>query len=107
MTTRTRLEAPAGRAEIERAIPHRAPFLFVDTVDAADDAGLDATWTVPADADWFRGHYPGDPVLPGVLVCEHALQCGALLVSRALAGFSAEDGAPVVAKLELARFRRP
>ncbi|QDU66723.1 3-hydroxyacyl-ACP dehydratase FabZ family protein [Engelhardtia mirabilis] len=106
MTQSTRLEAPADRAAIEAAIPHREPFLLVDEVLEAQDERIVTRWTVPADADWFRGHYPGQPVTPGVLLCEHALQSGALLVSRALAGFDAGDGVPVVTKLEGARFRR-
>lgn len=106
MSSTTRLEAPADRTAICAAIPHREPFLLVDEVLAADDGQIVTRWTVPADADWFRGHYPGQPVTPGVLLVEHALQSGALLVSRALAGFDAADGVPVVTKLEGARFRQ-
>ena len=54
-----------NRAEIEAAIPHRDPFLFLDTIVEHMDDGLTASWRVPADADWFRGHYPGQPVTPG------------------------------------------
>ncbi|MHC4264218.1 MAG: 3-hydroxyacyl-ACP dehydratase FabZ family protein [Planctomycetota bacterium] len=106
MNQTTRLEAPADRTAIEAAIPHRPPFLFVDEVTAVDDAAISTRWTIPADASWFEGHYPSQPVMPGVLLCEHALQSGALFVSRALAGFSDSDGVPVVTKLENARFRR-
>jgi 3-hydroxyacyl-[acyl-carrier-protein] dehydratase len=106
VSTPRRLEAPAGREQIEAAIPHRAPFLLVDQVTAIDERSIRTTWTVPADADWVRGHYPGEPVTPGVLLCEHALQSGALLVSHALAGFRAADGVPVVTRLNQAKFRR-
>jgi 3-hydroxyacyl-[acyl-carrier-protein] dehydratase len=109
MTTESgakRLEAPAGRAEIEAAIPHRDPFLLVSEVLEVDEHSIVTRWTVPADADWTRGHYPGQPITPGVLLCEHAVQSGALLVSRNLAGFDAADGVPVLTKLQDARFRQ-
>jgi 3-hydroxyacyl-[acyl-carrier-protein] dehydratase len=96
------------RAAIEAAIPHRDPFLFVDRVVSRSDDELVAEWRVPEDADWFRGHDPGRPVLPGVLLCEHVLQCAALLVAGVLGALGAGPGAgvPVVTKLESARFRR-
>jgi len=96
----------AERAAIEAAIPHRAPFLLVDRVAAREASWIETEWRVPSAADWCTGHYPGQPILPGVLLCEHALQSGALLVSHALGGFAREAGAPVVVRLEDARFRR-
>lgn len=95
-----------NRAAIEDAIPHREPFLFLDAVTEAADESLTATWRVPEDAPWFKGHFPGRPILPGVLISEHVFQAAAVLISRALKGFSAEDGVPVLTKIEAARFRR-
>lgn len=97
---------PWGRARIEALIPHRDPFLFVDEVVACDEAKLAASWRIPADADWFRGHYPGQPVQPGVLICEHAFQVAALLIAAQSDGIDARDGVPVLTKIERARFRR-
>jgi 3-hydroxyacyl-[acyl-carrier-protein] dehydratase len=94
------------RVQVEALLPHRDPFLFVDAFRRAEDGSVVASWTVPMDADWFRGHYPGAPVLPGVLVVEHALQAAALLIASERAGFRAEDGVPVVTRLTDVRFRR-
>lgn len=99
-----------ARAEIEALIPHREPFLFVDELlerEVGPEGGrLSAAWTVPPEAEFFRGHYPGRPVTPGAILCEHAFQVGALYVSLALGGFSARDGVPVLARIRESRFKR-
>ncbi|MFT5290530.1 MAG: 3-hydroxyacyl-[acyl-carrier-protein] dehydratase [Planctomycetota bacterium] len=94
-----------NRAAIEAAIPHRDPFLFLDAVVEADENSLCAIWRTPVDADWVRGHFPGSPVVPGVLVSEHVFQACAVLISRNIKGFSSADGIPVLTKIEQARFR--
>ena len=95
-----------SRAAIEAAIPHRPPFLFVDAVVEESDEGLVASWRVPPDAEWFKGHYPGQPVTPGALISEHVFQCAAVWISHQLQGFDAGDGVPVLTKIADARFRR-
>ena len=94
------------RAAIEAAIPHRDPFLFVTSVEDSGEDFLTSSWHVPADGAWFRGHYPGEPVLPGVLISEHCFQSAALLISQRLNGFDPADGIPVLTKIEGARFKR-
>ena len=95
-----------NRAEIEAAIPHRAPFLFLDRVVERSQDALVCEWTVPPDADWFRGHYPGKPVTPGALLSEHVFQAAALMISLTLGGLAKDEGVPVLTRIADARFRR-
>lgn len=103
----------SSRAAIEAAIPHREPFLFVDRVVEREEDGLTSEWTIPADADWFRGHYPGRPVMPGVLLLEHVFQSAALWIATSAqdraprsSDEALADGVPVLTKIEGSRFRR-
>jgi 3-hydroxyacyl-[acyl-carrier-protein] dehydratase len=97
--------ALGSRDAIEAAIPHRDPFLFVDAIVERSETRIVTEWTPRADAPFFRGHYPGRPIVPGVLICESAIQAGAILCSgdRAVA----DGSVPVLAKIADARFRRP
>lgn len=93
------------RETIEARLPHRAPFLFVDRILEEGPGWIRTEWDVPADLFAFAGHFPLDPVLPGVLIAEHVFQSAALAV---LAGEPAATtgGTPVLARIEEARFRR-
>jgi 3-hydroxyacyl-[acyl-carrier-protein] dehydratase len=90
-------------SEIETRLPHRAPFLFVDEVAEQTAERIVTRWRVPPDLDCFRGHYPGHPILPGVLLCEFAFQSAAILAGEP----EGADGIPVLARIEDARFKRP
>jgi 3-hydroxyacyl-[acyl-carrier-protein] dehydratase len=90
-------------------IPHRPPFLFVDEIVAESADGLTARRTWRADEDFYRGHYPGAPITPGVLLCEAVFQTGALFMARQAqaAGAKPGDGVPLLAKISDVRFRSP
>src|SRR5690606_18746301 len=90
-------------------IPHRPPFLFVDEIVSHDDAGLVAKRTWRAEEDFYKGHYPGAPITPGVLLCEAVFQtaaCFMALKARA-AGGKPGEGVPLIAKISDVRFRSP
>ena len=91
--------------EVKSAIPHREPFLFVDEIVECEGNRILCKKTFHADDYFFVGHYPGNPIVPGVLQCEAAMQAGAILLTRI---FDREDMVgrlPVVAKMEKVRFR--
>ena len=87
--------------------PHRPPFLFVDEIVSESPDGLIARRTLRADEEFYKGHYPGAPITPGVLLCEAVFQTGALYLARTMAGKGTSAGVPLMAKISDVRFRNP
>jgi 3-hydroxyacyl-[acyl-carrier-protein] dehydratase len=100
----------ASDSEIYRAIPHRPPFLWVDTIISFDEHTMLAEKFIGPDLDFFRGHYPGHPIVPGVLLCEAVFQTGALFMARLMAesGNGPDQGKklPVLTRIKGAKFKR-
>lgn len=61
-------------------IPQRDPFLFIDRVVEQGENHLHAQKQLTGSEDFFKGHFPGNPVMPGVLLCEACFQAGAILM---------------------------
>lgn len=96
---------------ITALIPHRPPFLWVDTIISYEDGAIVTEKTIPEDLDIFKGHYPDHPILPGVILCEALFQTGALLIARMVQDAQEKEttkvGIPVLSRIGGARFRRP
>jgi len=99
------LTLPIAREKIKEHLPHREPMLFLDKVVAITDMSIVVESDVRADADYFKGHIPNMPIMPGVLLVETAAQAGALLVSL-MHGLD-DDKFIAFSSVENAKFKRP
>ncbi|HZZ71596.1 MAG TPA: 3-hydroxyacyl-ACP dehydratase FabZ family protein [Pirellulales bacterium] len=91
-------------AEIKAAIPHRAPFLFVDEIVERSDDRIVCRKTFSGSEFFYAGHYPDFPLTPGVILCEAAMQAGAILLAQKLA--PAQNKVPVATRANNVRFKR-
>lgn len=105
--------APAGHTkstldivEIQAILPHRYPFLLIDRVIEIDpQKRIVAVKNVTANEPFFNGHFPGYPIMPGVLIIEAIAQAGAVLLLPETP--NRDDKLVVFTSIERARFRKP
>ena len=91
--------------EIMELLPHRYPFLLVDRITELDPGKrIVGIKNVTINEPFFQGHFPGHPVMPGVLIIESMAQVGGLLALKALGG---EKRLAYFAGIDNAKFKRP
>jgi 3-hydroxyacyl-[acyl-carrier-protein] dehydratase len=94
-------------AEIIRRIPHRYPFLMIDRAeDYLPHKSITGIKCVTVNEPYFVGHFPGNPVMPGVLIVEAIAQAGAVLMSKSLDA-DVSNKTVLFAALDNVRFRLP
>ena len=93
--------------DIQKLLPHRYPFLLVDRVVSIDPGKtLRAYKNVTVNEPFFEGHFPGHPVMPGVLVLEALAQASAILAYRST-GFDPSQKVTYLMAIDGAKFRKP
>lgn len=91
--------------EILTILPHRYPFLLVDRIlECDDETRIVGLKNLTMNEEFFQGHFPGQPVMPGVLQMEAMAQTAGILLNRMFGG---EGKVSYFAAIDNARFRRP
>lgn len=97
------------REEIKSYIPHRDPFLFVDRViEIEKGSRILAVRSFGTEEEFFKGHFPGNPIVPGVLIVEALAQAGGILIYASFTDELEAQGhtGAYLAGLENVRFRQ-
>ncbi|MFN3931568.1 MAG: 3-hydroxyacyl-ACP dehydratase FabZ [Brevundimonas sp.] len=107
MTDETDAGVKIDYAEIMRRLPHRYPFLLIDKAeDFVSGVSITGIKNVTHNEPFFPGHFPIDPVMPGVMIVEAMAQTGALMMSKTL-DVSVEGKIIMFMSIDGVRFRKP
>ena len=93
-----------NRQAILDAIPHRPPMLLVDEIVTWEESRIVCRKTFAADEPFTQGHYPGNPIVPEIVLCEAGMQAGAILLSRLATPAVGE--VPVATRLNDVKFKK-
>lgn len=91
-----------NREEIKKILPHREPMLLIDEAEKIDENTVRGSYTVQGNEWFLEGHFPGNPVVPGVILCEMMAQCCGVLLSEGVQGAT-----PYYTGLNQVKFRNP
>ena len=92
--------------KIQSIMPHRYPFLLVDRIVELEPAKrVVGIKNVTINEEFFQGHYPGHPIMPGVLIVESMAQVGGFLMLQSIE--NAEEKLPFFTGIDRAKFRKP
>ena len=92
-----------NREEIKKLLPHREPMLLIDELSLDETGAAHGLYRVRGDEWFLQGHFPGNPVVPGVMLCEILAQSCCVLLAEQMAG----DVTPMYTGLDHVRFRAP
>ena len=95
--------------EIVKWIPYRKPMLLLDEIIEMDSQRIVCQKAFQGDEFFFQGHYPDEPIVPGVMLCEAGMQAGAVLLASMLAEDSASgavSGVPVATRMNDVKFKK-
>ena len=100
------MEVPFGSDVIQKFIPHRYPFLLIDRVEILEPGrSITAVKSVSISDPILQGHFPGNPVFPGVLIVEALAQAACVLAG--MMGDDKQDREVLLAQIQDVRFKRP
>ena len=91
--------------EIMKVLPHRYPFLLVDRIVEIEPKRIVGLKNVTINEPFFQGHFPGHPIMPGVLIIEAMAQVGGILLMGQIEGFASK--VVYFMSLDNVKFRRP
>ena len=91
-----------NRDEIKEILPHREPMLLVDEVYLNEDGSATGYYQVRGDEFFLQGHFPGNPIVPGVIQCEMMAQSACIMFAEKMKD---KDVIPVYTGLDKVRFR--
>ena len=108
MNDTTSVTLPVDAERIATILPHRYPFLLVDrVVELVPGQSIVALKNVTLNEPFFQGHFPGHPVMPGVLIVETLAQASGLLIGLSGTHTDKDDRIFYLAKVDNARFLKP